>query len=269
MTRGLLSENLENLDNLNFKEGSINRIERNCTNLSQDEDGDSPLHLSIYFHNDKTCCRLIPSISKQSLNLQNNLGQTGLHIATVLNKVNVVKELISNGIEQVLVDCNGKTAFHIACSMNNIDLVKSLSGKHFNKSLLQIRDFQGDTILHSALRSKIRKEILLYLITELGADVNMIDSRSGRNIFHILAEEGDVMLFRLLHSLSKCANFSLLTFSGHSIYQLAIGWEKEEIADYLIKIGADDEPYQSTDDEYESESDDNLDNFINMSTRKN
>lgn len=224
----------------------------------QDEDGDTPLHYCVYYKDDKKTIKLIDLISKKflpALQIQNRYGQTVLHAATLLEKLDIVQSLICHGIDQTIVDCTGKTAFQMACTMNNLELIKALTDRNFHESMLRCTDFTGETILHSALKSRSRNQILSYLLNTLGADVNMKDSRSGRNIFHLLAEEGDIELFQHLLDITTTADLHARTFSGHSIIQLAIGWRNERLVEYLCKIGINNSPFDLEDEDDYSESD--------------
>lgn len=252
MTKGITSDEKIRNENEFIKGG------RDNFTLVQDADGDTILHLYIYFKDDDEIIKLIDAISKysvKSLNLQNSDGQTALHIATILKKLDVVKSLVQRGIDQTITEYTGKTAFHIACAMDNLELIKILSENNFHRSLMRNTDFSGETILHSALKSKVRNEVLSYLVTNLHADVNMKDSRSGRNIFHILAEEGDIDLFKLLVKMTEDIDLRAQTFSGHTIFQLAIGWRNMRVVEYLYQIGAHDAVDDYEDEDYYSESD--------------
>ncbi|XP_054618551.1 NF-kappa-B inhibitor epsilon isoform X2 [Dunckerocampus dactyliophorus] len=79
------------------------------------EDGDTILHLAIIHEEELIAQQLIQIFPSEVLDIQNNLYQSPLHLATYLNLAEVVKSLVAKKVSLELQDQDGNTALHVAC----------------------------------------------------------------------------------------------------------------------------------------------------------
>ena len=64
------------------------------------------------------------------LNIQNNFGNTALHLACLANSSKIVQILLEQNISWNIRNSNGSTAFHLACEKNHFETAKLLIESH-------------------------------------------------------------------------------------------------------------------------------------------
>lgn len=79
--------------------------------------------------------------------------------------------LISYGADPSIVNFNGQTSLHIACASNRLSIVRNLY-QLTGISLLEIRDYLGQTAVFLPTRSDIIEELINY-----GADISVVDDQ--------------------------------------------------------------------------------------------
>lgn len=94
-------------------------------------------------------------------------GQTALHIATIADKLSIVKLLLEHKISIECKDNDGKTALHAAAYKGHFDIVKMLL-KHDAK--IEARAKDGETALHLAAGQG--KETVVRYLLEKKADAS-------------------------------------------------------------------------------------------------
>jgi ankyrin repeat protein/membrane-associated phospholipid phosphatase len=67
---------------------------------------------------------------------RNDSGQTPLHLALVLDKLDLAKELLARGTDVNLRDNSGRTLFDVACQLGHTPVVAHLTEKLINESIL-------------------------------------------------------------------------------------------------------------------------------------
>lgn len=202
------------------------------------EDGDTILHLAIIHEDEFIAQQLIQIFPKEVLDIQNNLYQSPLHLATYLNLPNVVKCLVEKGVSLELQDQDGNTALHVACQHGQRECATEMTREISPSKLapvLETQNWRGLTCLHLAALNRQRK--IMWLLTEKGADLNIQEGTSGKTALHLAVELHDILSVKLL--LSKGANVDAAMFNGCTPLHLAVGRQDADIANLLCQSGAD------------------------------
>ncbi|XP_029281479.1 NF-kappa-B inhibitor epsilon [Cottoperca gobio] len=202
------------------------------------EDGDTILHLAI-IHEDKCISqKLIQIFPKEVLDIQNNLYQTALHLATYLNLIGVVKGLVEKEVSLELQDQEGNTALHVACQHGQTECALELTREVSLSKMapvLETQNWRGLACLHLATLN--RQHQILKLLVKKGADLNIQEGTSGKTALHLATELHDMTSVKLL--LSRGANVDAAMFNGCTPLHLAVGRQDAAIANLLCQSGAD------------------------------
>ncbi|CAI8027688.1 Nuclear factor NF-kappa-B p100 subunit [Geodia barretti] len=94
-----------------------------------DEDGDTPLHLSIIHENVRLTQHLVKLIVGVYMNLDiaNNMRQTPLHLAIITRQPHIVQMLVQAGASVNFPDRKGNTALHLAAARRDMQVLKILA----------------------------------------------------------------------------------------------------------------------------------------------
>ena len=84
----------------------------NMSILDVDINGNTPLHWACYNCADHSVNYLLAYMN--NINIQNNIGQTPLHIAIFTERVRIIKKLINRGIDILIRDNDNKNAIQLA-----------------------------------------------------------------------------------------------------------------------------------------------------------
>ncbi|XP_003420876.1 NF-kappa-B inhibitor beta [Loxodonta africana] len=80
------------------------------------EDGDTALHLAVIHQHEPFLDFLLSfAAGTEYLDLQNDLGQTALHLASILGEASTVEKLYIAGAGLCVAERGGHTALHLAC----------------------------------------------------------------------------------------------------------------------------------------------------------
>ncbi|XP_071393332.1 NF-kappa-B inhibitor epsilon [Centroberyx affinis] len=202
------------------------------------EDGDTILHLAIIHEDEFFAHQLIQLFPKDVLDIQNNLYQTPLHLATYLNLPSVVHGLVEKGVSLELQDQDGNTALHVACQHGQTDCVTQMTREVSPSKLapvLETQNWRGLTCLHMATLS--RHHHLMKLLMKKGADLNIQEGTSGKTALHLAVELHDMQAVTLL--LNNGANVDGAMFNGCTPLHLAVGRQDAATANLLCQSGAD------------------------------
>ena len=218
----------------------------------QDNDGDTKLHLVIIFDMETVALEMIDSMTDYSLlNIQNQLRQTPLHLAVLLNMLKVVRRLMSCGVEIDASDHTGNTPVHIACRENNTKMAEVLLTPIKREEILgnkcdimyrqipqdlNIRNFDGETCLDIAFKNGNYE--LLEMLLDKGANVDQRCLKTGRTLLYRACSKGDLKLVKNLIE-KRHSNVNARAYDGTTPFDSARSSEQWHIAAILAQRGAE------------------------------
>ncbi|NP_001089595.1 uncharacterized protein LOC734652 [Xenopus laevis] len=199
------------------------------------EEGDTFLHLTVIHGWIDSSLYFISLAPADVLSIQNDLYQTGLHLATYLGQLEVVEALVSKGVNLELQDRKGDTALHVACKNQNLACAKVLLQGPNGPQNLHLQNWKGLSCLHIATLKGNRS--LISLLLEHGADINDQEGTSGKTALHLAVEMLDGLL--LTHLLHHRPEVDSLMYNGCTPLHLAVGRKDGGLARLLCQAGAD------------------------------
>ncbi|XP_063079187.1 NF-kappa-B inhibitor epsilon [Engraulis encrasicolus] len=202
------------------------------------DDGDTFLHLAIIHEATDCANQLIEIFPKEVLDIQNNLYQTPLHLATYLDLPAVVQRLVEAGASLFLQDRVGNTPLHVACEQGKSECATKMTQNATAsqlKPVMEAQNWRGVTCLHVATMHKRHR--LMKLLIKKGANLNAQEGTSGKTPLHMAVELHDVTSVTLL--LNQGANVDAAMFNGCTPLHLAVGRQDAAIANLLCQSGAD------------------------------
>ncbi|NWY50026.1 NFKB2 factor, partial [Chionis minor] len=228
---------------------------------SQDENGDTPLHLAIIHEQTAVIKQLIEVIgpSQHIINISNNLQQTPLHLAVITKQPQVVRLLLEACADPTLLDRYGNSLLHLALQAGDEEMLRTLL-PHLGSAaphLLCLPNFHGLLPVHLAVKAK--SLACLDLLVRTGADMNAVERQGGRTPLHLAVEMENLnMATYLVKKLG--ADVNRRTFAGNTPLHLAAGLGSPTLTKLLLKAGADvlcenDEPVSPSSSEASSDTD--------------
>ncbi|MBN3271638.1 IKBB inhibitor, partial [Polyodon spathula] len=247
---------------------SDNRAEQRWGNLQQvreemiktlafiSEDGDTALHLALIHEHTVFLDYVLGFLSwsecgSQYLDIQNDLRQTALHIAVIVNQPDSVRKLLLAGASPDIQEREGNTALHIACRESRLACVMELTSHPLGRAQLNIYSYTGFSALHVAVQKKDVE--IVKLLLDAGADITGRDLSCGRSALHLAVEGQSAEVTELL--LRRGAPSNPVTYAGHTPLYSALYRPSEEVRRLLREHGAQ-EPGPELDWEEEEEEED-------------
>ncbi|XP_060719237.1 NF-kappa-B inhibitor beta [Tachysurus vachellii] len=219
------------------------------------EDGDTALHLALIHEQWQFFHRLLELIThnpnwKSYLDIQNDLGQTALHIAVIVCRSECVCALLRAGASVELQERGGNTALHLAVCELQVECVKELTrARCTSPQHLNIYNYAGVSALHVAVQ-KGRCDIIRMLL-EAGADANQMDQCAGRSPLHWAVEYQSCSAVELL---LRCgASVDQRSYSGHTPLYCALYRPDTRLRELLRSAGASDPSDEEEEDEDKEE----------------
>uniref|UniRef100_A0A8C0GH60 Nuclear factor kappa B subunit 2 n=1 Tax=Chelonoidis abingdonii TaxID=106734 RepID=A0A8C0GH60_CHEAB len=208
---------------------------------SQDENGDTPLHLAIIHEQTTVIEQLIQVVlsipNQQIINVANHLQQTPLHLAVITKQHQVVALLLQAHADPTLLDRYGNSLLHLALQTGDEAMLRTLLG-HLGSAipcLLSTPNYHGLLPVHLAVR--VKSLACLDLLVRMGADVNAVERQGGRTPLHLAVEMENLnMAGHLVKKLG--ADVNARTFAGNTPLHLAAGLGSPILTKMLIKAGS-------------------------------
>uniref|UniRef100_A0A7M4FR45 Nuclear factor kappa B subunit 2 n=1 Tax=Crocodylus porosus TaxID=8502 RepID=A0A7M4FR45_CROPO len=232
---------------------------------SQDENGDTPLHLAIIHEQTAVIKQLVEVISgipnQQIINVANHLQQTPLHLAVITKQPQVVQLLLQAHADPTLLDRYGNSLLHLALQADLCASVFTLTGARLLLSCGWHQHLPSDVpgLLPVHVAVQVKSLACLELLVRKGADVNAAERQGGRTPLHLAVEMDNLnMAAHLVKKLG--ADINARTFAGNTPLHLAAGLGSPTLTKMLIKSGADvlcenDEPVSPSPSSSEASSD--------------
>jgi ankyrin repeat protein len=130
----------------------------------EDAFGFSPLLAAIFYNDEEGFIELISSGCDVNKKTRKNISP--LLFAIQEKKIHLAKILLQIEADYNDLDAEGNTIFHLLIKLKEFDLIKPILNK--NKAILDLKNNQGETILHLATKT-LSMEHIKFLIN-LGAD---------------------------------------------------------------------------------------------------
>ncbi|KAG6928182.1 NFKB inhibitor beta, partial [Chelydra serpentina] len=239
------------------------------------EDGDTALHLAVIHEHEAFLDSILQYMSgTEYLDLQNDLGQTALHIAVILGASNFVCKLMAAGAGLCVQERAGHTALHLACREGWRDcarwLLASLSGHRPCEgndacALLDCTNYDGYTPLHVAV---LRKDLeVVKLLVGAGADLNKAELSCGRSPLHLAVESQSPDVVECL--LRAGADPRARMYVGYTPIYSAVHRPDQKILQLLREFGSEEPDWDSEESLADSSDEEYDDIVINSGHYKN
>jgi len=224
-------------DGLNTVEQIVAR-DKQAVNQKND-DGETPLHLAAYMGKLEIVIYLVSQGA--DLNATDNYLQTPLHEAAYQARTEIADFLISNGSRVNAKDISAETPLHIAANREDLEFVRYLVSQGAN---VNIKDVNGETPVFNAVPSSNNNSFntVKYLISS-GADLK-IKNKDGRTLLHkaiersIYRSTNEHIVF-LQYLLSQGSEINAKDNDGKTALHLATDYDRLKIVKFLVDKGAD------------------------------
>ncbi len=210
----------------------------------QDEQGNTPIHLSIIYGNFDLLELFIDvaqTIPYQNfINLKNAKQLTPLLIACQLNEIEVCEFLLEANADLTLTDSYGCNAIHVACRNKNLPLLKLLLKyveKNCNYSPLNYINHEGYAPLHLSVLSEsidLVRELLYFKRLK----INIPDRRAGLTALHYAASNFNLLPLCSLLVRNEQVEIDAKCFNGSTPLHMAIVNKNYLTVCLLISNGA-------------------------------
>uniref|UniRef100_U3FZ97 NF-kappa-B inhibitor beta n=1 Tax=Micrurus fulvius TaxID=8637 RepID=U3FZ97_MICFL len=231
------------------------------------EDGDTALHLAVIHEHEAFLDSILQyTHGTDYLDIQNDLGQTALHIAVILGASGFVGKLVSAGARLGVQEKGGHTALHLACREGWRDCAEQLlaplaiqrpgQGNRF-RAQLDCPNYDGYIPLHVAI---LRKDLgMVSLLISAGSDLNKPELSCGRSPLHLAVEsQSPEVVECLLHA---GADTEARMYVGYTPMYSAVHRPDQKIPQLLREFGSE-EPEWDSEESVDSNSEEEYDDIV-------
>ncbi|XP_067317106.1 NF-kappa-B inhibitor beta-like [Anolis sagrei] len=231
------------------------------------EDGDTALHLAVIHEHEAFLDSILQfTQGTDYLDIQNDLGQTALHIAVILGASDFVGKLVSAGAGLCVQEKGGHTALHLACREGQRECAQQLLAPaleqrpcegNSSRAQLDCTNYDGFTPLHLAV---LRKDVnMVGLLISGGSDLNKPELSCGRSPLHLAVEAQSPEMVE--HLLRAGANPEARMYVGYTPMYSAIHRPNEKITQLLRAFGSE-EPDWDSEESLDSNSEEEYDDIV-------
>lgn len=146
------------------------------------------------------------------IDIKDNLGNTALHYACVLNNINIVMELINNNSDPLIRNNEGENALHIALKYNRNEIIEYIINKNNNLNI-NFLSKTGENFLQLAV-SYQNTTISTLLIEKTKINLNNQEKDYGTTVLQQLIVQNNIRLFK--KAISFGANINQQDFYGNT-----------------------------------------------------
>ncbi|KAM7059103.1 NF-kappa-B inhibitor beta [Molossus nigricans] len=211
------------------------------------EDGDTALHLAVIHQHEPFLDFLLGfAAGTEYLDLQNDLGQTALHLAAILGEASTVEKLYTAGSGLHVAERGGHTALHLACRVGAHACARVLLQPRPRRLrgpphtyLAQGPDHTPDTD-HTAV-SLYREPDLEKEEDQREEDWKLqleAENYEGHTPLHVAVIHKDAEMVQLLREAGADLN-KLEPTCGRSPLHLAVEAQAADVLELLLEAGAD------------------------------
>ena len=198
-----------------------------------------PLGAAIEYDNLET----LRVIIKHGIIKRDYKGRNALIIAVDLEKANIVRALIDDGMSVNECDYEGRTALIHASERANSEIVKMLVEAKAN---VNVKDNDGETALMRVARwcwserhDKFEVAMTAKILINSGADINSLNKEGQNALMRILDESHDNIDEKIIKLLVDTGiNVNAVDNNGNTALAIAIK-NKFEVVPLLLSFGAD------------------------------
>ncbi|KAG5896623.1 hypothetical protein JTB14_009531 [Gonioctena quinquepunctata] len=192
-----------------------------------DNNGNTPLHVAVIKKN----FHIVEFLIAQEdivINARNSIGQTPLFLAVRDGAYELVKFLVDNGANVNLPNYEDVTPLHVSIQYPNIAHILITNGANINAS-----DYSDDTPLHDAVEDSYLETVCM--LVYYNADANRPGGNNSTPFMNALMTENHALQEALFEYVD---DFNISTFDGISTLALALTHDNPFVEE-IINRGAD------------------------------
>ncbi|XP_058882254.1 nuclear factor NF-kappa-B p100 subunit-like isoform X2 [Acipenser ruthenus] len=208
----------------------------------QDENGDTPLHLAIIHQQASVVEKLVQVIvsipDQRILNQINHLRQTPLHLAVITKQHKIVDFLLKAGADPTPLDRYGNSVLHLATPTGDEQMLRILLSHLKPHSRYLLNTPDYNGLYPLHLAVQKSGEQCLRMLVDAGAEVNAVERKSGCTALH-LAVQQDLFAVACLLITELNADVNVCSFGGNTPLHLAASQGSPVLCSMLIAAGAE------------------------------